>query len=239
MKCLIFDCGGVLAYPRPGDWFTPLRVAEIIGARANDLHTARGRAARRDSAPWLDESRLVRDMDEEFQLRREYISSLDRRLNWRMTNEEIEALADDFTRNPDRFGFFDGAGEWLARWKREYRLGMLSDAMPSTLAFMEHGRLLALLDAAVISTQIGATKPDPRMYAAIADALDAAPEDCLFVDDRAANVEGAVAAGMCAVQMAHPAFPPDALWDGPVARGFEPLDALLREGAVWRREAAL
>ena len=104
---------------------------------------------------------------------------------------------------------------------------MLSDAMPSLLNFMDQWKLLDALDAAVISTQIGATKPDPRMYAAILEKLGAAPGDCLFVDDRVDNLEGAVAAGMVAVQMARPAFLPQTLWDGPVVQSFEALNRLI------------
>ena len=236
MKCLIFDCGGVLAYPRMGDWCMPLRAAQILGERVRDLHTSRGLLAHRESVRWLDESRPVKDMIEERRLRREYLRSLDRLLGWRMTPVEIEDLTEDFTDNEARFGWFDGVDAWLTRWKTQYRLGMLSDAMPSTLAFMERRGLLQLMDASVISTQVGALKPDPKMYAAIAGALNAAPEDCLFVDDRAANVEGAVAAGWRGVQMAHAAYPPESLWQGPVARGFEALNRLLEK--IWPPESA-
>ena len=31
MKYLIFDCGGVLVWPRPGDWSVPYGVTEILG----------------------------------------------------------------------------------------------------------------------------------------------------------------------------------------------------------------
>ena len=65
------------------------------------------------------------------------------------------------------------------------------------------------------------------MYEAILQKLNAEPADCLFVDDRAANLEGAIAAGMKAVQMARPAFLPEVLWDGPVVDSFEALDRLI------------
>ena len=233
MRCLILDCGGVLAYPRLGDWNAPFGAARILGDRLQSLHTSRGLLAHRESARWLDESRLVKDTDEELALRREYISSLDRLLDWQMTPAEIDALAKDFTHNAERFGYFDGVNEWLARWKQDYRLAMLSDAMPSTVDFMKQRGIYDLLDACVISTQVGALKPDRRMFDAVLAALDAPAEDCLFVDDRIVNVRGAVAAGLHAVQMAHPEFLPDALWDGPVARGYASLDRLLKDGGVW------
>ena len=30
-ECIILDAGGVICYPRPGDWLTPVRFEEIIG----------------------------------------------------------------------------------------------------------------------------------------------------------------------------------------------------------------
>jgi HAD superfamily hydrolase (TIGR01509 family) len=48
----------------------------------------------------------------------------------------------------------------------------------------------------VISGDIRVRKPDPRAYDALARALDVAPRDILFVDDRAKNVQAARAAGL-------------------------------------------
>ncbi len=228
MKCLILDCGGVLAYSRTGDWCTPLRLEEFLGPRIRDLQTPRGVQARREASIWLDETRIVPDLEAERHLRFKYLRSLDRSMGWGLSVQALDTLADDFTYNADRFAWFDGVDEWLARWKRDHALGLLSDAMPSTLDFLKRRGILSLFDAAVISTRVGAIKPDPRMYAAVVGALDVRPRDCLFVDDRADNVRGAVAAGMRAVQMAHPEFYPDALWEGPVAGDFRALDRLIR-----------
>ena len=227
MKYLIFDCGGVLVYPSRGEWNLPYGMAEILGDRAKDIGTDAYREAYRQSVHWLDETRLVPDVEAERELRLEHIRSMDARMGWGLTTEEPRRLADDFTDNILRYGMFEDVAPWLRRWKRRYSLGMLSDAMPSILGFLEQFGILNLFDAAVISTQVGAIKPDGRMYAAILKALDARPGDCLFVDDRASNLEGAVAVGMHAVQMARPEFPPDVLWDGPVARSFEALNGLI------------
>ena len=224
MKYLIFDCGGVLVYPRLGEWNLPFGIFDILGPRARDVYTSKYLLAQRHSAEWLDESRLVASVEEERRLRREYILSLNTLMGWQMTEMEVSALANDFTDNIRRFGFFEDVKPWLERWKERYRLGVLSDAMPSTLAFLRQYGILDLFDAAVISTHVGATKPDQRMYTAVLDKMNARPEDCLFVDDRICNLEGAVAAGMQAVQMALAAFLPDKLWDGPVVRDFEALN---------------
>jgi epoxide hydrolase-like predicted phosphatase len=60
----------------------------------------------------------------------------------------------------------------------------------------------ALFDAVVISGEVGLRKPDPAIYALAARELGVAPGECVFVDDIAANVRGAVAAGMVGIHHA-------------------------------------
>jgi putative hydrolase of the HAD superfamily len=56
-----------------------------------------------------------------------------------------------------------------------------------------------LFDAVVISGEVGLRKPDPEIYALAARELSVPPGACVFVDDIAANVRGAVAAGMAGI----------------------------------------
>ena len=227
MKNLILDCGGVLVYPSQGAWSLPCRMREILGDRAGDIGTPKYAEAHRAAAKWLDESRLMSDLEEERRVRLGYLSEMNKRMGWQLTGAEVSLLADDFTHNILRYGFFDDIVPWLTRWREKYTLGILSDAMPSILVFMDQYGILKCFDEVVISTQVGAIKPDPRMYAAILKKLDAEPADCLFVDDRPCNLDGAVRAGLQAVQMARPGFTPEYLWDGPVVDGFEALNALM------------
>ncbi|EPH41842.1 HAD-IA family hydrolase [Streptomyces aurantiacus] len=53
-----------------------------------------------------------------------------------------------------------------------------------------------LVDQIVYSHEIGIGKPDARAFEAARAALDVRPENCLFIDDVAVNVEAAQAAGM-------------------------------------------
>ena len=231
VKYLILDAGGVLVYPLLGEWHIPYRAAEILGPRrAESLGTPRFRHAREGCMRWLDESRLVMDVKTERLLRAGFVMELDRAMDWRMTDAEIRAMADDFTDNADRYGFFDDVKPWLERWSKSYTLALLSDAMPSILDMLRAYGIADYFAASVISTHVGATKPDSLMYETALHKLGARPEECLFADDRMDNVLGAVRAGMRAVQMSRPEFPAAALWDGPVVHGFEELNALLTEG---------
>jgi putative hydrolase of the HAD superfamily len=53
-----------------------------------------------------------------------------------------------------------------------------------------------LFDVVVDSCHAGVRKPDPRIYRLALDALDAAPEEAVFLDDHPANVAAAEALGM-------------------------------------------
>ena len=53
-----------------------------------------------------------------------------------------------------------------------------------------------LFDAVVDSCHAGVRKPDPRIYQLALDAVDAAPEAAVFLDDHPANVAAAEALGM-------------------------------------------
>lgn len=228
MRYIIFDIGGVLVYPRLGEWHIPCRAAEILGpARAADLETERFKRAHAACMRWLDESRIVTDLDHERLLRRGFVLELDRRMHWRMTDAEIQAMTDDFTDNIDRYGFFSDLVPYLDKWSKTHTLALLSDAMPSILPFLDQYGIGQYFTEKVISTHVGATKPDPRMYKAVLRRLNADPADCLFVDDRVCNVQGAVNAGLRAVQMSRPEFPAEALWPGPVARSFSELNEML------------
>lgn len=57
-----------------------------------------------------------------------------------------------------------------------------------------------LVDECVLSGEVGMSKPDRDIYLHTARLLDLEPHDCVFVDDAATNVRGAVAAGMVGVQ---------------------------------------
>jgi epoxide hydrolase-like predicted phosphatase len=56
-----------------------------------------------------------------------------------------------------------------------------------------------LFDVTVISGEVGLRKPEPAIYELCARQLGVAPSACIFVDDLAPNVRGAVAVGMVGI----------------------------------------
>jgi putative hydrolase of the HAD superfamily len=56
-----------------------------------------------------------------------------------------------------------------------------------------------LFDGAVISGEVGVRKPDPRIYAMGAEAIDLRPDQCVFVDDLPGNLKPARELGMATI----------------------------------------
>ena len=59
---------------------------------------------------------------------------------------------------------------------------------------------LNCFDALILSCEIGLAKPDPAIYAYASKMAGVAPPHCLFIDDTRRNVEGALMAGLQALQ---------------------------------------
>lgn len=78
------------------------------------------------------------------------------------------------------------------------------------------------LDWGAVSCRTGVRKPDPEAYLGAARAIDLAPRDCLFVDDRESNVAAARAVGMDALRFEGAGPLREAL----VARGFDKLESV-------------
>ena len=67
--------------------------------------------------------------------------------------------------------------------------------------FRERLPLLDAFDVIVDATYTGVLKPDPRAYAMCQEQLGMAAQDCVFVDDQARNIAGAVVCGWQAIQL--------------------------------------
>ncbi|WP_127361636.1 HAD family hydrolase [Actinacidiphila soli] len=93
------------------------------------------------------------------------------------------------------------ANEELLAYVRTLRfrcaLGVLSNSFVGAREREEQlYRLGELVDAVVYSHEIGMCKPDLRVYELACRRLKVQPKECLFIDDMAENVEGALAVGM-------------------------------------------
>src|SRR2546423_1305626 len=94
----------------------------------------------------------------------------------------------------------------LLSWTRSLRVAGFQTALLSNLhlGFSAHMRSrsewLRLFDHLIFSSEVRLIKPDPAIFLKCLQALRVKPEQALFIDDRDANVEAAMALGIYAIK---------------------------------------
>jgi putative hydrolase of the HAD superfamily len=90
---------------------------------------------------------------------------------------------------------------FLEALHRNYRLVLVSNTNAIHFGMIrENYPLLRHFDAWILSYEVKAMKPSPRIYAAAIQAAQCRPEECFFTDDIAEYVEAAQRCGIDAVQ---------------------------------------
>jgi len=83
------------------------------------------------------------------------------------------------------------------------KLGLISDADPVEVAAWARSPMAGLFDCAIMSCEVGLTKPDPQIYALCLEKLGLDAQECLFVGNGGSQeLAGARAVGLGTVMMA-------------------------------------
>src|SRR6056297_395577 len=107
-----------------------------------------------------------------------------------------EAIADALEPLP-------GVEAMLADLRGEYRVGLLTNGpVRAQRDKLETLGWEGAFDAAVVTGELEAGKPDPRAFEAITDELNVTPAEAVYVGDEVeADIQGATEAGLTAVQV--------------------------------------
>ena len=180
---LILDFGDVLTHPQRGDCVAEM--AERLGVAVEEFR----------SAYW--------------QHRRPYDGGLPAPAYWRRVLETLgwdggdaeERRTIDWlvARDVDSWTAYREETWALARAFRAAggRTGFLSNGVPEVMARVRAQRpLTTWFDVVVVSSEVGLTKPDARIFELTLTRLDVEAGRALFVDDRAENVEAAGRLGL-------------------------------------------
>jgi putative hydrolase of the HAD superfamily len=81
------------------------------------------------------------------------------------------------------------------------KTAIVSNCDENTRPLLASLGVAALVDALVLSYEIGAAKPEPKIYLRALDQLNVAAGDALFIDDNADFCAAAAALGISAVQI--------------------------------------
>ncbi len=108
---------------------------------------------------------------------------------------EVDLLWDNIT---EVTGVYDYSCGWIESLKkRGFSLYILSNF--GKQAFESNAKIYPFLnemDGRVVSYEIGYIKPEPEIYRHLFEKYGLNPAECVFIDDRMGNVEGAIKCGM-------------------------------------------
>ena len=91
----------------------------------------------------------------------------------------------------------EGMRDLLTRLKGEgYRLYGLTNWCSKVYLTMAQFEIFDLLDGYIISSEEKVIKPEEEIYQRLFNRFNLKPEECLFADDRAENIEGGRRVGM-------------------------------------------
>ena len=185
MKNIVFDIGNVLAAFRWRDYITELGFAGAEdwqpGGRAWRLA-----AATTKNALWREVDRGVMSLDE-------IITAMI------ATDPEIEDAIRLFFADRRRLVMeYDYSAGWIEELKsRGYKIYLLSNYSGDHFQYIStHFKFFGLEDGRVISFEEKVLKPDARIYNILLDRYGLKAEECVFLDDTAENIDGAITVGM-------------------------------------------
>lgn len=102
---------------------------------------------------------------------------------------EIQAATARSERNSELFDF-------IKAHRKQYKTAIVSNASANVQDLYKDIDLNNYFDQVIWSYQVKEIKPEPAIYQLAAERLGVKPNECVFVDDRQSNVDGAVAVGM-------------------------------------------
>jgi putative hydrolase of the HAD superfamily len=93
---------------------------------------------------------------------------------------------------------------WVRRLRKDYQVGILSNAWDDLRARLEQDWKIAhLFDPIIISAELGVMKPEPAIYRAALESFRRKPSEVVFIDDQWDNIQAAVSLGMKGIHFRH------------------------------------
>ena len=201
IKAILFDSGRVLNGPVTGHWFiTPNFWKHVDKSTFDSLDKGKIASAFAVADEYIVTQKTMTNKEEEYQHFIKFYEIFSSQLpELKLTADAIENIAKDLVFNPEKYVFYDDALSVIPDLKRKYKLAIVSDAWPSLLDVYEKNNMTSYFDSVVISSFIGTSKPNSKMYDTALRELSVKPAEAVFIDDSFKNCMGALSLGINAV----------------------------------------
>ena len=210
MKAIFFDAAGTLVSVRD-----PVGLTYATVAGAHGIHVTVDAMARAFRSTWKglpppqhggkpvadDERGWWREL-----VRRCMAEALGAEMSSHKLDEIFADLYSHYAR-PDAWTVLPDVVPALTALHKEHRLFVLSNFDRRLRSILAGHDLARFFDSMIISSEVGASKPNALIFKAAARVAGASPHDCLHIgDDEQLDVEGARAAGFAACLVRRPGF---------------------------------
>lgn len=125
--------------------------------------------------------------------------------HWENLRQQINYSPEEFQALVKEFFAYDEIDESLIAYVRElhkmYKTALLSNAWDDLRQVItENWHFEDAFDTMIISAEVRVAKPDPRIFQLALERLGVKADEAIFVDDMQRNVDGALLAGLHALQ---------------------------------------
>ena len=204
IKGIFFDIGWTLYYEVSKQWFINKKFMECIDMnKFTAIPQDKRDAAFERALKYLADNHLLMTEGEELkQLEIFYSILADDLPELGLNSEQINAIAYSEIFDTSNYSLFDDTLSTLQALKGKYKLGVISDTWPSVERTLKGHGIYDYFDTKTFSCFLGTWKPDERMYRHALEQIKLPPEQTVFIDDGAENLEGAEKCGIQPVLIA-------------------------------------
>ena len=185
IKAVFFDLGGVIV--------------------RTEFQTPREQLAERLGMEYEDLNRIVFNSETGQRASIGEISSED---HWTAVIKRLKRPASELSAIREEFFAGDivdrSLVEYIRSLRPKYKTGLISNAWGDLRDFIAREKFDDAFDKMIISAEVGAMKPEPKIFQIALEQLRVKPDEAVFVDDFLINVEGAEKAGMRAIHFKDP-----------------------------------
>ncbi|MDQ2692741.1 MAG: HAD family phosphatase [Chloroflexota bacterium] len=185
IKAVFFDLGGVIV--------------------RTEFQAPRQQLADRLGIDYDDLSKLIFDSDTSI---RASIGELSSEEHWISVIQRLKRPAEE--RQSIRDEFFAGdivdrtLVEYIRSLRPRYKTGLISNAWSDLRDFIVREKFDDAFDKMIISAEVGAMKPEPKIYRIALEQFGVKPEEAVFVDDFYVNIEGCEKVGIKGIHFKDP-----------------------------------
>ena len=191
IKCIISDLGNVLVMN------SPEKACRALAARkyrdpGKPAPFFRGCSPEYGEVSWFAPGKVHRLMDTGRLSKRDLYGMAVKNLGLRgVSQKKFESIYGNiFTSNVP-------VQRIMRKLAKTYRMVLLSNTNPIHYEYArKHFPVLRIFARKVLSYRVGCVKPQPRIFREALRKAGCRPEECVFVDDKPANVEGAAKLGI-------------------------------------------